>query len=169
LRRPLSAAIPAVADIDSSRSLGGRPGTGLAASALAPPCANACLQRQTEAFEQPTRWETFLHRSPAFSSSTACRRRCSNVFAEPYGLMHHTSAFSLHYFYEIAIGPAGLESLGADIYYLTASTDPSPQAINKVAPDGAVSTVYTTPRPVQRAVNCDARYRRRKQRLCLAL
>jgi hypothetical protein len=72
----------------------------LGAKAGSPPPSKACFHRHTELGEAPTRRATSSIVHPLFSSATAHRRRRSNAFGDPFGLMEHVSAFLLHYFCE---------------------------------------------------------------------
>jgi hypothetical protein len=93
-------------------SFGGRPGTGLAANALAlaPPAAAAFRHRPTDTTDTPTALATAAAFTPRPSIATASRRRCSSRAELPFGLIddsrsgdrgsHTRGRFKLHYFFK---------------------------------------------------------------------
>jgi len=67
----------------------GRPGAGVARKALAPLRSTTSFHRVTEDAEEPTRRATSRTPKPDLRRLTARRRRASNSFGLPLGLMKH--------------------------------------------------------------------------------
>ena len=91
-------------------SLGGLPGTGLAASAFTPPRRTASRQRPTDTSDTRNTRATAAGFTPRWSIATASRRRRSNSAEVPFGLIEpplpngdslpRPEAVQLHYFFK---------------------------------------------------------------------